>query len=102
MPGANPNPIQLVHKSKQQLHPSVSSRSHSYTTDNNNIINMPVQHIKNLSEFKTLLESKGLVVVDFSAEWCTSCRCRRRRRQPLVAVAGEDSFVKNGKTTHHD
>jgi thiol:disulfide interchange protein len=40
---------------------------------NINII-MPVQHIANLTEFKTLLASEGLVVVDFSAEWCTFLR----------------------------
>jgi thiol:disulfide interchange protein len=74
VPGAIPNPIQLVHKSKQQFHPSVFFAFSFIQTKTNTIINMPVQHIKNLSEFKTLLESKGLVVVDFSAEWCTSCR----------------------------
>jgi hypothetical protein len=31
---------------------------------------MPVQHIDNMDQFKALLESPGLVVVDFTASWC--------------------------------
>lgn len=40
---------------------------------------MPVKHIGNLDEFKTLLESGGLIVVDFSAEWC---KWRVTKRSP--------------------
>ena len=32
---------------------------------------MPVKHIHNIDEFNELMKSSGLVVVDFTASWCT-------------------------------